>query len=41
MERLKTGAPLADAPKEYWYGGDERGYIDWPLAATTPELQTA
>ncbi len=41
VERLKTGAPLADAPKEYWYGGDERGYIDWPLAAATPELQTA
>ncbi len=41
VERLKTGAPLADAPKEYWYGGDERGYTDWPLATSTPELQTA
>ncbi len=41
VERLKTGAPLADAPKEYWYGGDERGYIDWPLATTAPQLQNA
>lgn len=32
VERLRTGAPLADAPKEYWYGGDERGYSDWPAA---------
>ena len=35
VERLKTGAPLADAPKEYWYGGDERGYSDWPVAASS------
>ena len=30
VERIRTGAPLAEAPKEYWYGGDERGYSDWP-----------
>lgn len=30
VERLKTGAPLAEAPRETWYGGDERGYTDWP-----------
>jgi N-ethylmaleimide reductase len=30
IERLGTGAPLADAPKEYWYGGDATGYSDWP-----------
>ena len=30
VERLRTGAPLADAPKEYWYGGDANGYTDWP-----------
>ncbi|NII09620.1 alkene reductase [Oleiagrimonas sp. C23AA] len=30
VERLRTGAPLADAPKEYWYGGDSVGYSDWP-----------
>ena len=30
VERLRTGAPLADAPKQYWYGGDATGYSDWP-----------
>ncbi len=39
VERLKSGAPLADAPKEYWYGGNERGYTDWPVATNTPQLQ--
>ena len=39
VERLQTGAPLADAPKEYWYGGDERGYTDWPVYSAQPELQ--
>jgi N-ethylmaleimide reductase len=29
-ERLRRGAPLADAPKQYWYGGDATGYADWP-----------
>jgi N-ethylmaleimide reductase len=33
VERLKTGAPLAEAPKEYWYGGTEKGYSDWPAMA--------
>ncbi len=33
VERLRTGAPLADAPKETWYGGDEHGYADWPTMA--------
>lgn len=28
--RLHSGAPLADAPKQYWYGGDATGYSDWP-----------
>ncbi len=37
VERLRSGAPVADAPKEYWYGGDEHGYTDWPLAST-PQL---
>ncbi len=32
VERMKTGAPIADAPKEYWYGGNENGYTDWPTA---------
>lgn len=30
IDRLRLGAPLAEAPKEYWYGGDARGYSDWP-----------
>ncbi len=30
VERLRTGAPLADAPKSYWYGGGATGYSDWP-----------
>ncbi|WP_186094145.1 alkene reductase [Burkholderia gladioli] len=28
--RLASGAPLAEAPKQYWYGGDATGYADWP-----------
>lgn len=30
IQRLANGAPLADAPKLYWYGGDSTGYSDWP-----------
>jgi N-ethylmaleimide reductase len=30
VERLRTGAPLAEAPKETYYGGAEHGYTDWP-----------
>lgn len=30
INRLRTGAPLAEAPKEYWYGGNATGYSDWP-----------
>ncbi len=30
VDRLRSGAPLADAPKPYWYGGDATGYSDWP-----------
>lgn len=30
VDRLRTGAPLADAPKQYWYGGGTTGYSDWP-----------
>lgn len=35
VERIRTGAPLAEAPKEYWYGGDETGYSDWPAMQRT------
>ena len=30
VERLRHGAPLAEAPKRYWYGGGATGYSDWP-----------
>lgn len=30
VDRLRTGAPLADAPKPYWYGGGANGYANWP-----------
>ena len=30
VDRLRTGTPLAEAPKQYWYGGDSHGYSDWP-----------
>lgn len=30
VDRLRTGAPLAEAPKPYWYGGTATGYSDWP-----------
>lgn len=33
VERLKTNAPLFDAPKETWYGGDAKGYTDYPSLA--------
>jgi N-ethylmaleimide reductase len=28
--RLANGAPLAESPKEYLYGGNSVGYSDWP-----------
>ena len=30
VHRLASGAPLAEAPKPYWYGGGSNGYSDWP-----------
>lgn len=30
VSRLRSGAPLADAPQQYWYGGGSVGYSDWP-----------
>jgi N-ethylmaleimide reductase len=30
VSRMRNGAPLAEAPKEYWYGGGAVGYSDWP-----------
>jgi N-ethylmaleimide reductase len=31
VERFKTGAALAEAPPETWYGGGAHGYTDWPV----------
>jgi N-ethylmaleimide reductase len=33
VERMKTGAPLAEGDKGTFYGGDEHGYIDYPALA--------
>jgi N-ethylmaleimide reductase len=30
VERFRIGAELAEAPMEFWYGGTDRGYSDWP-----------
>jgi NADH:flavin oxidoreductases, Old Yellow Enzyme family len=30
VARLASGAPLAEAPEAYYYGGDSTGYSDWP-----------
>jgi N-ethylmaleimide reductase len=37
VERIRTGAPLAEAPQRYWYGGDSTGYSDWPAMQTQPQ----
>jgi N-ethylmaleimide reductase len=39
VERLATGAPLAEAPKAYWYGGGANGYSDWPGMAGAVKLR--
>ncbi len=33
VERLRTGAPLVEAPKATWYGGGAKGYTDYPTLA--------
>jgi N-ethylmaleimide reductase len=40
VTRIATGAPLAEAPEEYWYGGDQTGYSDWPTAAGEPATRS-
>jgi N-ethylmaleimide reductase len=35
VERLRTGAKLAEAPKETWYGGGAHGYTDYPTMGKT------
>jgi N-ethylmaleimide reductase len=39
VDRLRIGAPLAEAPKQYWYGGSSVGYSDWP--AIGPQYNVA
>ena len=33
-ERLRTGAPLNEPDRATFYGGDERGYTDYPVLET-------
>lgn len=33
VARLQTGAALVEMPRTGYYGGDERGYTDWPNLA--------
>jgi N-ethylmaleimide reductase len=35
VDRIKTGAALNDADRSTFYGGDERGYIDYPSLERT------
>ena len=39
--RLRRGWPLAEAPKETWYGGGAKGYVDWPAYQKPPENAAA
>jgi N-ethylmaleimide reductase len=32
VERLRSGVPLNVADRSTFYGGDERGYLDYPTA---------
>ena len=39
VERLRSGTPLAEAPRSSYYGGGAAGYTDWPAAgAAAPTL---
>jgi hypothetical protein len=33
VERIKTGAPLNEPDRATFYGGEERGYTDYPVLA--------
>ncbi|MFC4123016.1 alkene reductase [Nonomuraea zeae] len=37
VERLRRGAPLNPVRDEYWYGGTELGYTDYPALTTAPD----
>ena len=36
FSRIRTGAPLADAPDASWFRGDQTGHSDWPTMAGPP-----
>lgn len=36
VERLRTGAPLAEADRRAWYGGGAKGLIDYPRLSVGP-----
>ena len=38
VERLRFGAPMNDPNAEAYFGGDARGYIDYPELAEVPDL---
>jgi N-ethylmaleimide reductase len=39
VERIRIGAPLAQPDKSTFYGGDERGYLDYPTLAETQVVE--
>jgi N-ethylmaleimide reductase len=40
VERLMAGAPLNEADKNTFFGGDERGYVDYPTLEMLSAAQT-
>lgn len=39
VQRLRTGAALAEAPQETYYGGGADGYTDWPIDCSSQPLR--
>jgi N-ethylmaleimide reductase len=39
VQRLRDGLPLVDAPQETYYGGNEKGYSDWPTLADVQRIE--
>ena len=39
VQRFRDGLPLVDAPQETYYGGDEKGYSDWPTLAGIQQVE--
>ena len=36
VSRIRTGAPLDDAPDASWFRGDQTDHSDWPTMAGPP-----